>query len=152
METWIVDALKSGSGLGAFAVAAYFIWKIVVAVQARRQNGATNAAHSHPPGPTTATGLPVLGGSNPAAGETSAVVADPAKAPLTHGEHENLCGARQAVTNAELKIIKTTLADTNSRMSKIETGLKENTEAHHKAVGKLNEAVAVIKDRTNRGG
>lgn len=152
METWIVDALKSGSGLGAFAVAAFFIWKIVVIMQARRQNGGANTAHGHPPGATPAAGLPVLGGSNPAAGETSAVVADPAKAPITYGEHENLCGARQQVMNVKLDNITKGLADSGDRISKVETELKANTDATNKAVVKLDKAVAVLKDRANRGG
>ena len=163
METWIADALKNGSGIGAFAVAAFFIWKIIVAVQARRQNGAANAAHSHPPGATPAAGLPMLGGTNPAAGETTGVNADPRKAPVTHGE----CEDKQNLIGEKLTNINTKLGDTNDRINRMDTKLSENTKgiydrldetnkSMNDAVTKLNAGVAsidaVIKDRTNRGG
>lgn len=148
---------------GLFQLVKFLVVKLVEVLQARR-NGTKNN-----PGSVAAptTGLPVLGGTNPAAGEVSAVVADPTKAPLTHGEHENLCGARQQVTNEKLTNINTRLSDTNDRINSIDTKLTENTKGIYEkldkttdsmnaAVTKLNAGVAsidaVLKDRTNRGG
>ena len=96
-------------------------------------------------------GLPQLGGSNPAGGEVSAVIADPKKAPISYGEHENLCSARQNVIDTKLNNITTSLVDSGNRITKVETELRSNTEATNKAVNKLDKAVAILKDRENRG-
>lgn len=160
MEAFLLKLASSAGGTGVAIAALWIIYKIVMARQMRKFE---EVSAQQPPITTPAMGLPMLGGTNPAAGEISNVMSDPMKIPITQGEHENLCGERQKVIGERLSGINTKLSDTNDRINRVDTKLSETArtmyakldktnEAMNSAVTELKAGVAVIKDRTNRGG
>lgn len=145
IEALFVKIATSITGTGVAAFALYIIYKMHLSRQAKK-NGNDNAKQ-----PSSGNPLSILGGSNPAGGETPPVMFDPLKQPITHGEHETICSARQNVIDTKLDNISKGLADSGARISSVETELRSNTVTMNNAVNRLDKAVAVLEDRTNHG-
>ena len=66
--------------------------------------------------------------------------------PVTAGQ----CRAIHAVNDAKFEMIKTSLAETGTRVEKIDTKLDGMRDSQTEALSEMRTAVAVLKDRTNR--